>query len=194
MYPGFIENRPQELCKMCGMCCRCVSIPIPYDELKQMQENGDEAAMDFLELFVPYDSFEAIPNVDKGTAENIINSLKFGTLPGDEEILPNITFYRCRYIKDDNLCGIYQNRKELCDRFPSTAWAVHPPGCGFTDWLAEQREDIKQKIRQQKENLTIAQKLFDEAITDEQKERINQTINNIKNTIEAYAKYGSADW
>lgn len=186
----FIESRPQRLCTMCGRCCRVSTTYIPYEKLKSMAEQGDIGALDFLEIFEPYESTEAARAVDKSTVDNILTAIQ------DDDIWQenDITFYRCRYILDDNLCGIYQNRKELCSRCPSSPWAVVPPGCGFEGWLFQKREEIKQKIRKQKENLLLAQTFLKEATTPEQIARINMTIDNIKKTIDSYAKYGSANW
>lgn len=186
----FLESRPQRLCNMCGRCCRVSTTYIPYADLKSMAEQGDKGAIDFLEIFEPYESTEAARAVDKSTVDNILTAIQ------DDDIWKenDITFYKCRYISDDNLCGIYENRKELCSRCPSTPWSVVPPGCGFEGWLFQKREELKQKIRKQKENLLLAQTFLNEAITPEQIARINLTIDNIKKTISAYEKYGSANW
>lgn len=191
---NFIESRPQKLCLMCGRCCRMSTTPIPYEELKILAEQGDEGAKDFLELFEPYESIEEARKIDARIVDNIMNALNENNIYDNSYNKNNIKFYKCRYIQDNNLCGIYQYRKELCDRFPSSPWAVAPPGCGFEGWLAEKREEMVQKVRKQKENLKIAERLLEEAETDEQKERIKITINNIKETINVFAKYGANDW
>lgn len=187
---NFINSRPQRLCHKCGDCCRVSTTPIPYEELKKLVSQDDENAKDFLEIFEPYESIEAASNVNKKIVDNIINALKRGEI-FDEK---NITFYKCKYILDNNLCGIYENRKELCDRFPSSPWAIIPPGCGFEGWIFQKKEELKQKVRKQKENLLIAETLLLKAKTTKQQEDIKTTIKNIKNTINAYAKYGADNW
>jgi len=186
----FLESRPQSLCLMCGRCCRTVTAPISYDELKQLVNDGDEGAIDFLEIFEPYDSIEAARTSDERTVNNVLQAIQ------TDDILTktDITFYKCKHLLENNLCGIYENRKELCDRFPSSPWAIIPPGCGFEKWLAEKREEKRQAIREQKENLIYAESLLTEAITEQQKERIQITIDNIRHTISLYAKYGANDW
>lgn len=186
----FLESRPQRLCHMCGRCCRVSTTYIPYEELKSLAEQGDKGAIDFLEIFEPYESVEAARAVDKSTVDNILKAVNEDGILKEKDI----TFYKCRYILDDNLCGIYENRKELCSRCPSSPWCVVPPGCGFEGWLFQKREEIKQKIRKQKENLLLAQTYLHEAVTPEQIARINLTIDNIKKTIRAYEKYGSHNW
>lgn len=187
---NFIDNRPQELCKMCGRCCRCSTTFNTYEELIKLKEEGDEGAKDFLEIFEPFDSIEEARKQDEKLVDNIIEKIKTDNLLDPEKI----TFYKCKYIKENNLCGIYEERKELCRRSPSSAWAIVPPGCGFEDWLAEKREEIKQKVIKQKENLVIAQGLLQEAVTQQQKERIQITIKNIQETINSFTKYGAKDW
>ena len=127
----FVKSRPQRLCHMCGKCCRISTTPYPYEELKAKVEEGHEGAIDFLDIFEPYPSIESAREVDAGIVDNIINGLKEDN-NYDEKTL---TFYRCRYIMDNNLCGIYLNRKKLCDNFPVSPWAVVPPDCGFEGWL-----------------------------------------------------------
>lgn len=190
----FIESRPQELCLMCGRCCRMSTAPLPYEEMLSLKEQGDKGAIDFLDLFEPYESIEAAREIDARIVDNIINSLRNSNFYGEAYNEKNLTFYRCRYIQDNNLCGIYENRRELCDRFPSSPWVVAPPGCGFEGWLAQKREETVQKIRKQKENLLIVEELYASATTDAQRARIKITMDNIKDTISYYEKYGAKDW
>ena len=69
---NYLAKRPQHLCHMCGKCCRVVTTSLSYAELKQMEQDGDKGAVDFLSLFVPYDSIESARNVDAGVLDNII--------------------------------------------------------------------------------------------------------------------------
>lgn len=190
----FIESRPQEFCLMCGRCCRMSTAAVPYEEMKIMAEQGDKGAIDFLEIFEPYESIEAARSVDEKVVDNIVKILNNDNIYDEAYNEQNLTFYRCRYILENNLCGIYENRKELCDRFPSSAWAVTPPGCGFEGWMAQRREELKQRVRKQKQNLLRTEELLSQAKTDEQRERIKITMENIRQTINLYAKYGANDW
>ena len=70
---NFLAKRPQHLCHMCGKCCRVVSPSFPYEELKKMAERGDSGAVDFLSLFVPYESIEEARKVDATVVDNIIH-------------------------------------------------------------------------------------------------------------------------
>ena len=187
-WEDFFEERPQRLCKMCGKCCKLSTTTLPYNELKTMCDEGHEGAVDFLRIFEPYDSIEEARKNSPQTVDNIVKSLE-----NNPEARKSLTFYKCKYIQDNNLCGIYQDRPELCDRFPASPWAVVPPGCGFEGWLFQKSEALKQKVRKQKENLLDFEIMLQTA-TPEQAEKIQAAIEKTKNIIESYSKYGSADW
>lgn len=187
---NYLAKRPQHLCHMCGKCCRVVTTSLSYAELKQMERDGDKGAVDFLSLFVPYDSIESARNVDAGVVDNIINRLKSdGSF--DEK---KITFYGCKYLQDNNLCSRYETRLDLCKHCPSTPWSIVPPGCGFEGWLFWQREEIKQKIRKSKEEL-LELKLLRMRTKDENTlQKINIVEHKIQRGIDFYKKYGSENW
>lgn len=187
---NYLAKRPQHLCHMCGKCCRVVTTSLSYAELKQMKQDGDKGAVDFLSLFVPYDSIESARNVDAGVVDNIINRLKSDGSFDEKEI----TFYGCKYLQDNNLCSRYETRLDLCKHCPSTPWSIVPPGCGFEGWLFWQREEIKQKIRKSKEEL-LELKLLRMRTKDENTlQKINIVEHKIQRGIDFYKKYGSENW
>lgn len=187
---NYLAKRPQHLCHMCGKCCRVVTTSLSYAELKQMEQDGDKGAVDFLSLFVPYDSIESARNVDAGVVDNIINRLKSDGSFNEKEI----TFYGCKYLQDNNLCSRYETRLDLCKHCPSTPWSIVPPGCGFEGWLFWQREEIKQKIRKSKEEL-LELKLLRMRTKDENTlQKINIVEHKIQRGIDFYKKYGSENW
>ena len=184
---NYLSKRPQELCKMCGKCCRVVTTSIPYEELKASKEQG---AVDFLSIFEPYPTVEDARKVDAGIVDNIIEGLKEdGNY--DEN---NMTFYRCKYLQDDNLCGRYETRLTLCKHFPASPWAIVPPGCGYEGWLFLKREEIKQKIRKVKEELIELQLLKTKVKDKETLEKIKAVEEKMHNSIATYKKYGSENW
>lgn len=187
---NYLAKRPQHLCHMCGKCCRVVTTSLSYAELKQMEQDGDKGAVDFLSLFVPYDSIESARNVDAGVVDNIIKRLK-----SDGSFDENgITFYGCKYLQDNNLCSRYETRLDLCKHCPSTPWSIVPPGCGFEGWLFWQREEIKQKIRKSKEEL-LELKLLRMRTKDENTlQKIDIVEHKIQRGIDFYKKYGSENW
>lgn len=186
----FINSRPQRLCLMCGRCCRAATTYIPHEELLKMAQEGDEGAKDFLRIFDAYPSIEAAREVDSLIVDNLLEKLE--TAP---EKPSKITFYRCKHILDNNLCGIYENnRPELCGRFPTSPWAIVPPKCGYEGWMFKYREELKQKIRKQKESLLELEAELKNDHSPEMKAKIEVGIQQIKDIVKAYSKYGSEDW
>lgn len=181
----FINSRPQRLCKMCGTCCRVVALPKSYKELQELAKNGDKEAMDFLELFEPYLSVDEARKVSPETVDNILEYYN-----EDCECI----FYKCRFILDNNLCSRYENRKEVCNRFPSTAWAVAPPGCGYEGWLFQKKEEIKQYVRRKKECKLEFEAMLKETDDSAKIEKLLEGIKKIDCIIEMFSKYGSKDW
>ena len=185
----FIESRPQELCLMCGRCCRVATTPKLHKDLVKLAEDGDESAKEFLTLFEPYSSIEDARKVDAKIVDNILKVIESAG-----EDINKVTFYRCKYIMDNNLCGRYKDRLDICKRFPSTMYAVVPPGCGFEGWLFQKKEEIKKKVRQYKEirlELEVGLKMSQDV---EIIKRNEEAIRKIDNIIERYAKYGAKDW
>lgn len=178
---------------MCGTCCRVATAPYSHEKLLELAKNsdeiGDESAKEFLRIFEPYSSIEAAREVSAPTVDNILKHVQNSGMYSHE-----VTFYRCRHIQDNNLCGIYENRPELCSRAPSTAWAVFPLGCGFEGWLFQKREEIKQKIRKQKEYLISFETELKTAQNPEIIQKLTDSIAKIKETIARLDKYGSKDW
>lgn len=174
---------------MCGKCCRVATTSASHKEMIDFAENGEESAKDFLGIFEPYPSIEAAREVHPEVVDNILTALKDSTESTEE-----ITFYRCKYISDGNLCPKYKNRPEVCKRFPSTTWAVIPPGCGYEGWLFKCREELKQKIRKQKEYLIDFEAELKKEQSPEMTAKLEKAIKKIKDIIKAYAKYGSEDW
>lgn len=187
---NYLSQRPQNLCKMCGKCCRVVISSTPFKTIKSLAISGDKSAKDFLSIFVPYESISEARAVDASIVDNIIKRLKEDGNYKKEEI----TFYYCKYLKENNLCGCYENRPDLCIHFPSTPWANVPPGCGFEGWLFARREQIKENIRRSKEELLELKLLKTKPMPDNILKKIELVEQKINRNIQLYAKYGSEDW
>ncbi len=187
----YLARRPQELCLMCGRCCRVATTSTPYDELLKLQEAGDYGACEFLRVFVPYSSIEEARSVDARIVDNIINLKKIDGVYDEQKM----TFYRCKYITDDNLCPIYEERPELCKHCPSTPWSIVPPDCGFEGWLFMEREKAKERVRKAKEELYELKLLRQKNSNDEEiLKKIASVEHKLQTTIGLYNRYGSADW
>ncbi len=186
---NYLKKRPQSLCHMCGRCCRVVTTATPYHELKRLQAEGDEGAVDFLKIFEPYTSIEAAREVDKAVVDNILSGMA-----DCGQDTNNVTFYHCKYLLDNNMCSIYEERPILCRRCPSTPWVIVPPGCGFEGWLYLMREKDKKKIRKSKEDLLELELLKTKMKDPEDLKKIEAVKNKIYNNIEKFKKYGSENW
>lgn len=187
---NYLNERPQSLCKMCGKCCRVATTSVPYASLKQMADDGDEGAVDFLTLFVPYGSIEDAKKVECEVVENIINRLS-----EDGKFDDNLTtFYYCKYLQADNLCSNYENRPALCRHCPSTPWVVVPPECGFEGWLFWKREEAKQRVRKLKEELLELKVLRKRTTNEETLKKILAVEEKLQKNIDMYKKHGSENW
>ena len=179
---SFMERRPQRLCKMCGKCCRVATASIPYEELLQKAKDGDKSASEFLDTFEPYPTLEDALRADEATVKNIPD-------------WQNRTFYHCKHIKpDSNLCPKYEERFEVCRQFPTSPWAVCPPGCGFEGWLFQEREMHKKRIRQLKEDKIFYLAKLKTDIPKKEKVLYEKLINQIDARVRLYDKYGSEFW
>ena len=155
---------------------------ISYEELLKKVKEGDQSAIEFLDTFEPYPSLEDALKADEATVKNI---------PDWE----NRTFYHCRHIKpDSNLCPKYEERFEVCRAFPSSPWAVTPPGCGFDGWLFLEREAHKKRIRQLKEEQIFYKAKLKTNIPTKEKNLYEKLIKKIDDRIKLYDKYGAEDW
>jgi len=179
---NFLNRRPQELCKQCGRCCRVSVTSISYEELKTRAENGDKYAIEFLDIFVPYESIEKAKEVDKELVENI---LQYAT--------PD-KFYGCKYITPENTCPRYETRYELCRQFPGSPWAIVPPGCGFEPWLKLEGKNTIEHIKNLKNDKIKYQNMIDSSDDEQLKQKLKSAINSIDKIVDIYKDYGSENW
>ncbi len=186
---NYLSQRP-EMCIKCGLCCRVVTTTTPYEKLLEMREQGDKGAIDFLSLFEPYDSIDAARQVSAKTVDNVIKCLSEDGNFNER----NTTFYKCKYLDDDNMCTRYETRLTLCRHFPSSPWAIVPPGCGYEGWLFMKREEAKQKIRKIKEELLELQLLKKKTKAPDILLKIQAVESKMLANIEIYKKYGSENW
>lgn len=173
MLKRIIEERPQRLCKKCGKCCKIVAVDKTYSEFKIEAENGNQEAKDFLDTFIPYPSIDEVLKIDRETVENISDwDLK--------------TFYRCKYLRDDNLCSIYEDRFEACKKYPSSPFTELPEGCGFSGWAFQEGEKIKQAIRKLKEELLNYETELKTSSSSKERNQLQKLIDITKGKIDRY--------
>ncbi len=174
-----LEERP-DLCQKCGRCCRSATTYHSYKELLKMVEEGEQEAIDFLEIFEPFPSIEEARKVVPEQVDQVLRVLS----DREDFDINDVTFYHCRYVTEEGLCGIYERRPRCCIDAPYHGWAVMPPGCGFEGWQFRQRETQKADIRKLKEVQFQMEMLSDDGIhmptrnmtLDELRASINEAI------------------
>lgn len=123
---------PQPKCCSNGDCCKGASPSEPYYRLLRRAAQGDEFARNFFSIMVPYASHEeaaqVVPGLVEKTREAALKSDKFPNGPDD------VVFYRCRYLQDNNRCGVHEDRPQFCRDYPDTPFVVMAPGCAFIPW------------------------------------------------------------
>ena len=137
-----------DFCHKCGRCCRSATTYAPYKELHALAAKGEKEAKEFLDIFQPYDSIEKARQAVPDQVEQVLREAELS----DDLKIEDITFYHCRYVTAEGLCGIYETRPRCCRQAPAHGWSVMPPGCGFEGWQFQQREKHKQWIRSMKTN------------------------------------------
>lgn len=149
-----------DLCHKCGRCCRSATTFHNHQKLLALAAEGDKEAQDFLEIFEPYDSIEDARQIEPDQVAQVMSVIT-AREDMDEH---NVTFYHCRYVTPEGLCGIYERRPRCCREAPGHGWSVMPPGCGFEGWQFEQREKQKRMIRDLKTSVYIMEQMSPDGI------------------------------
>lgn len=144
---------PYDLCKRCGTCCR-ISIfrgGLSYEEIKQLatsttaEPNFIEGAKDFLSVFVPYETNEEAIKAVPGLANAILKEIK--------KEPDQITFFHCKYLGDNNLCKIHEDRPFLCRIYPVPhEKTIFSPDCGLKSYCQNSWKEIEKILDSFKEN------------------------------------------
>ena len=177
----------KKICKKCGKCCRLVASLKSYEELCLDAKNGDNVAINFLKLFLPYADIEEAKAVD----EKVVNE----TCAMNKRVYGAETyFYFCRYLGESWLCNVYEMRPKLCRTFPKNEFVPLPDGCAYEGYAFIAREKIKTKVRKAKEQL-LDIKVMRQAATDRATiERLNKIEKNAQALIDEYKAFGSTNW
>ena len=164
-YGTEVERPPQaeslpDLCHKCGRCCRSATTFHSHKRLMALAEGGEKEAIDFLEIFEPYPSIEAAREVVPDQVEQVLRVVESRS---DMDVA-DVTFYHCRYVTAEGLCGIYERRPRCCREAPGNGWSVMPPGCGFEGWQFEQREQHKRMIRDLKTSAYVMEQMSPDGV------------------------------
>lgn len=185
-----LPERP-DLCHKCGKCCRSATTFHSYKKLQQLVAEGEEEAIHFLEIFEPFSSVEEARKV---VPEQVAQVIEVVSNREDMDV-NELTFYHCRYVTEEGLCGIYERRPRCCQDAPYHGWAVMPPGCGFEGWQFDQREMHKANIRKLKEVQFQMEVLSPDGIhmptRETTLEELRESVNSV---IKPWLNFGAEHW
>ncbi len=189
--PSDKEDLP-DLCHKCGKCCRSATTYNSHKKLLEMAAQGEKEAIDFLEIFEPYDSIEDARLVEPEQVEQVLKTIE----SREDMNVEDVTFYHCRYVSPEGLCGIYERRPRCCREAPGHGWAVMPPGCGFEGWQFEQREKQKRMIRDLKTSAYIMEQMSPDGVSHPV--RPETTLDDLRQMvaekIKPWKMFGSEYW
>ena len=138
---------PQELCIMCGLCCKVATFKggLAINEIRELANDYTnpsqaEGAKDFLTLFRPISPEEA-----EVTSPEFV-----GTVTArfeDPERKKKVGFFRCVFVGDHNLCLIHEDRPMLCRMYPIPhERTIYHSICGFKETGEKNWQEIKKII------------------------------------------------
>ncbi len=189
MNNNFFDKRPENLCKMCGMCCKLATSAVSYAQMQLEAKDGFQSSIDFLTLFRKYKSYDEAYKINPIHVENVTKAMQdvYG-----ENYLPE--FYYCIYLNKDNSCQIYQNRYEVCKRAPASPWMLMAPECGYNDWLKEQRAKHMKYVIDLKEMITLLKTYPLDYFVKAKGKTAQELICEYELIIDSYKKYGADKW
>jgi Fe-S-cluster containining protein len=181
-----------DMCHKCGRCCRSATTYHSHTKLLAMAQNGDKEAQDFLTIFEPYETIEAARAVVPDQVDEV---LRIATARDDMNE-NELTFYHCRYVTPEGLCGIYERRPRCCKEAPAHGWSAMPPGCGFEGWQFAQREKQKRAIRDLKNTASLLKQMSPDGVQHPTRPEtsIAEMETMVQEKISAWKQFGSDNW
>jgi Fe-S-cluster containining protein len=140
--------KEQVTCGQTGQCCRLASSEFSWVQLQAKAKQGDAFAKGFTSVFLPYASAEAavkaFPDVVPQVLAYAVDELsskaaKAGRPLNDREkaaLEPDVYFYHCPYISEDNRCTLYgqPKRPAMCASYPDTPLTFIHKHCAWEGW------------------------------------------------------------
>lgn len=164
-------------CNGCGMCCKL--IPVKDGDFILVRDGFQIIDYDFLAGLTKLTNEEA-RNIDSEYIDKV------------ENIFPDVSFYSCKYLSDDNKCSLKQ-QPSVCHKFPSTALALIPDDCSCSGDIFVKNESLKKRIRMIKEEILDYETLI---LTADKKEAVSyrKIIENLTRFVTKYKDFGSDNW
>lgn len=135
---------PQSLCHQRGMCCRVATFKgsLSFEDIKTMAQGDaieNEMARDFVSLFLPYDSQDAVRALAPVFVDRVRSkAAEKGQNPD------TVSFFHCKFVLEDGRCGIHEDRPVGCRTYPFPHEnTIYHPGCGFEKRGLENWQKIK---------------------------------------------------
>lgn len=163
-------------CNGCGMCCKIIPIKIGDNIL--VRDGFQIADEDFISGLQELSEIEA-QNINEDYVKNV------------QSIFPDIKFYTCKYLSDENKCLLKQ-KPSVCENFPSTALAIVPDECACYGDVFIKNEALKRKIRMIKEEILDYEIRIENGDSDSASYK--KIIENLNRFIIKYKDFGSENW
>ena len=133
---------PQSLCKTRGNCCKVATFKggLSYEELVHLGNSGEDGASnarEFLTLFIPYESIDAVRKVASTFVDRVL-------VQSDKAEPESTGFFHCRFLGDQGRCLIHEDRPTGCRVYPFPHEnTIFHPGCGFEQKAVDSWRKIK---------------------------------------------------
>lgn len=138
---------PQSLCLQCGQCCN-VSVfkgGLLYDEIIELinnplsKESQVKGAKDYLSIFEPI-PFEKAQELNYKFTVDILKKLG--------KTKEQVTFFHCKYLREDNKCSDHLNRPDLCRVYPVCYKDMfYYDGCGYAETARKNWAEIEKILK-----------------------------------------------
>lgn len=159
---------PQELCKMCGLCCKVASYKggMSFEEIQEIANDFSnptqaDGAKDFLTIFAPISDEEAM-----ALSPEFVESV-YERFPESQN---KECFFKCRFMNEARtMCAIHEDRPMLCRMYPIPHERTFYHGqCGFKQ---QGRENWQKIIAIMLELQAKSQRLEDERKATEERSK-----------------------
>lgn len=123
-------------CNMKAACCSVSTPSVPISDLIKLAAEGDETARDFLSVFVAHANHQAAKDFypeDPSHIDRVMEMVQVQATKGAMKP-EDVVFYHCRYLGEDRLCQVYEDRPQFCRDYPASPMALTIKGCGYEPW------------------------------------------------------------
>lgn len=133
-------------CNMRAACCSVAVPSIPVKEMLSGSAEGQETCRDLMNCFIPHESHDAARAFYHEQPDHIDRVLKLVAAQSTktQQDVEDVVFYHCRYLGEDRMCQVYEDRPTFCRDYPVSPMAILVKGCGYEPWV----DGCKSKLRE----------------------------------------------